>query len=330
MLVMAMTMPMYMNTTAQDFADNPGLWSAVIRSDHADIEFGGRHWNSSSTFPLSELGTLPTGKTGAFTVKRDAGTVTFNGAWEGNRGHGTYAFEKDPSFVSFLAQEGFSDVSEELMLHFFFTNINKAYFGYMKENGYTGITLSELKELAYQDMNQRVLTSYLEIFKKNNYGKVSIEMIVELREHGVSPAFIEGVRQMGYTDLSLETAKEMVDHGVSLDFITEMQKIGGRHLTLDEAIELVDHGVSASFVRELVELGYKDISLEKARELVDHGVSISFIRSFIQLGYKDISPDKAQELVDHGVSADYIKQMQAKGLKNLTLDQYIRLKDGGM
>ncbi|HEV3324170.1 MAG TPA: hypothetical protein VG052_01150 [Puia sp.] len=313
-----------------DFSDNPGLWSAVVKDDKVHIQFGGHHWSSGASFALSELGPLPTDKQGSFTVKRDPGTVTFNGVFEGKRGHGTYAFEQDPAFRSFLAQEGFSTISEELMIHLYFTNINKAYFGYMKENGYTGITISELKHLAEENMNQVVMTNYFELFRKENYGKVPLDKVVELREHGVSPALIARFHEMGYSDISLDKAVTLVDHGVSPEFVEDMKKIGQRNITLDEAVELVDHGVSVGFVKELTDMGYTNISLEKATELVDHGVSASFIKEFKGLGFNDLTLTKAVELADHGVSAEFIKRMQGKGLKNLSLDEYIRLRDGGM
>lgn len=313
-----------------DFPDNPGLWSALIVDDQIHIQFGGRHWNSGASFALSEAGPLPTDKQGSFTVKRDAGTVTFNGIFEGKRGHGTYSFEEDPTFRSYLTQEGFSSISENLMIHLYFTNINKAYFAFMKENGYTGITMTELKQLAEENMNQHVVSNYLELFRKDNYGQVKLERIVELREHGVSPSFIVKFHDMGYSDVPLDKAVELMDHGVDPEFVEDMKKIGQRNITLDEAIELRDHGVSVEFVKSLTDMGYSNISLEKAVQLVDHGVSANLVRGFREMGFKDLSLDQAVKLVDHGVSVEFVKRMQEKGLKNLTLDEYIRLRDGGM
>src|ERR1700742_27026 len=61
-----------------DHDENPGIWRAIVHDDKAYNRFGGLHWNSSSTFELSELGTLPGSAGGSFVVKRDPGTVTFN------------------------------------------------------------------------------------------------------------------------------------------------------------------------------------------------------------------------------------------------------------
>src|SRR5579872_1177699 len=233
-----------------NFQDNPGVWSAVVYDDKVHIQFGGLHWSSSSTFMLNELGTLPADKPGTFVVKRDPGSVTFNGSFSNNRGHGTYLFVPDAAFTAYLGQEGFKDVSEELMLHLFFTNINKDYLGYMKQNGYDGLTLDQLKDLAFQNVNQKVMSGYLELFKQDGFGKVSVDQIIQLREHGVSPSFISSIHDLGYKNFSLDKAVELRDHGVSPDFISDIKKAGAADVTLDEAIGLRDHGVSVEFVRE--------------------------------------------------------------------------------
>ena len=303
-----------------NYVDNPGVWSAVIYGQKTHIQFGGFHWNSGTTFMTSELGALPIDKPGTYTVKRDAGTVTFNGAFSNNRGHGTYAFTEDASFKSYLTQAGFHDITEELMLHLFFTDINKKYFAYMKENGYEGVTLSELKDLAYHDVNYDVFSRYLELFKKEGFAKVSLDQIVGLRDHGVSPGFIGKLHELGYKTLSLDKAQELVDHGVSIDFIRELQAMGYKDISLDRVQELVDHGVSAAFIREFHEMGYKDMTPESAQQLVDHGVTVQFVREFQHLGYKDISLDRATELADHGVNPSFVSRFKELGFNVLATE----------
>jgi hypothetical protein len=313
-----------------DHDDNPGVWSAVIHEDKAFIRFGGIHWNSSSTFELAELGTLPSGASGTFVVRRDPGTVTFNGSFQDGRGHGTYLYVPDAGFKAYLAGEGFKDLNEQLLLHLFFTNINKEYLGYMKQNGYDGLTIGQLKDLAYQNMNQRVMTGYFDLFKKDGFGKVSVDQIIELREHGVSPAFVNSFHEMGYKDISLDKALELKDHGVNPEFIEDMKKAGAKEISLDEAIALRDHGVTVDYVRTFREAGFPDVSLDKAVELRDHGVSMDFIRSLRDMGYKDISLDKVRELVDHGVNADFIRGFQRLGFKDISPDRAQELRDHGV
>jgi hypothetical protein len=313
-----------------DHDDNPGVWSAVIHEDKAYVRFGGMHWNSNSTFLLSELGTLPAGNSGTFVVKRDPGAVTFNGSFVDGRGHGTYLFVPDEGFKAYLTGEGFKELSEELMLHLFFTNINKEYLGYMKQNGYDGLTIGELKDLAYRNMNQRVMTGYLQTFKTDGYAKVSVDQIIAMRDHGVSPSFINSFHEMGYKDMSLDQAIKLRDHGVDPDFVQDMKKVGAKDITLDQAIEFRDHGVTVDYVRTLHDAGFPDMSLEKAVELRDHGVSMEFIRSLRDMGYKDISLDEIRELVDHGVNAEFIRGFQRLGFKDISPDAARELRDHGV
>src|SRR5450432_1423150 len=168
-----------------NFHGKPGEWGAVVKNDKIHIEFVGTNWNNGRHFLLSEFSALPKGTPGTFKLQREAGTIVFEGVFNNNEGKGTYKFEEDPGFKSYLAAQGFANIKTELMLEIFFTDINKAYFEYLKSNGYTGITMEQLKDLAQQGISRKVLEEDFTLFAKQNYGKVSIEKIVQLREHGV-------------------------------------------------------------------------------------------------------------------------------------------------
>jgi len=337
----------------------PGTWSAYIETDKVYIDFTGEDWNTGRRFLLSELGTLPTGGEGTFHITREAGTVTFKGVFEGGKGYGFYTFAENASFKTYLVQKGYSGLDKELMLNIFFTDINKSYFEFLKENGYAEVTNSELKDLAGQDLNHKVMTDYFGLFKTESWGHPSLGKIVELREHGVnarfvnsfhqmgykenipldnaldlrdhgvSPEFITSIQKMGYGSISLDKAVDLRDHGVSPEFINSFQELGYKKLSLDEAQDLKDHGVNPEFIHSIQSMGYKDITLDKARDLKDHGVNPEFIRSIAALGFKDLTLDKAQELRDHGVNAEFIRKMRDKGVKVNTLDDYIKLRDTG-
>ncbi len=118
----------------------PGTWDAAIRDESVNIQFYGEHWSNGRNFQLAELGTLPTGNVGTFTVNREAGKMTFKGVFEGGFGHGNYTFQQNDAFKSYLQERGYKDLDEQMMMAVFFTNINKGYFEYMKANGYASIS----------------------------------------------------------------------------------------------------------------------------------------------------------------------------------------------
>ena len=131
---------------------------------------------------------------------------------------------------------------------------------------------------------------------------ISVDKMIEARDHGVTPGFIDGFKKMGY-----------------------------KHISIDKAIELADHGVNPGFIASIIAEGYTPpISLDLALELKDHGVTVEFIRELHGLGFSSVSLGKAIELVDHGVTIGFIDSWKKKIGKLLELDDYIKLRDAGI
>ena len=127
----------------------PGTWDAVIKDGEVNVQFYGKDWSNGRNFIETELSALPKDKIGEFSLTRESGKITFKGVFQDHFGHGTYKFEENESFKSFLQQKGYKDLDkDDLMLSVFFTDINKAYFDFMKQNGYAEISDSDFKDLA--------------------------------------------------------------------------------------------------------------------------------------------------------------------------------------
>jgi bla regulator protein blaR1 len=133
------------------------------------------------------------------------------------------------------------------------------------------------------------------------FAHISVDKLIECKEHGVTPEFIMALKKMGYTDI-----------------------------TPDDAIRLVDHGVNIEFITDLKGLGFTDVSLNKAVDLVDHGVNVEFIKRIRQLGFPELSLNKAIELVDHGVTSDFIAAWKKRTGAHLDLNDYIKLRNAGI
>ena len=72
------------------------------------------------------------------------------------------------------------------------------------------------------------------------------EKVIDLRHHGVTPAFITGLRSHGYTRLSAEQLVNARDHGVTAAFADGFRRLGysPTNLSLDELIRMRDQGDS--------------------------------------------------------------------------------------
>jgi bla regulator protein BlaR1 len=107
---------------------------------------------------------------------------------------------------------------------------------------------------------------------------------------------------MGFHPISLDKLIECKEHGVTAEFVQRFRKMGYTIISPDKAIELKDHGVTAEFIKRLNQLGFSDISLEKATELVDHGVTTDFIAACKKRFGKLLELNDYIKLRDAGIS----------------------------
>jgi len=144
------------------------------------------------------------------------------------------------------------------------------------------------------------------------------------------PADTTGASYLGYRNISLDKLIQMKEHGVTADFILSFRKMGYPHITPDQAIQLRDHGVTVEYIQSLVSMGYQPIALDQATELRDHGVTTDFISRLNELGFSHLSLEKAQMLRDHGVTAEYISACKKRFGKLFELNDYIKLREAGI
>lgn len=138
------------------------------------------------------------------------------------------------------------------------------------------------------------------------------------------------VTYLGYRNISLDKLIQMKEHGVTAEYILSLRKMGYTNITPDQAIKLRDHGVDAEYINSLISLGYQPKSLEQVTELRDHGVTTDFVTELNQLGFTHIALDKVQQLRDHGVTGDYIAACKKKFGKLFELNDYIKLREAGI
>ncbi|MBV9958004.1 MAG: M56 family metallopeptidase, partial [Acidobacteria bacterium] len=172
--------------------------------------------------------------------------------------------------------------------------------------------------------------SYIDALAELGYRNLSVDQLIEMRNHGVSPSYLKGLKGVGYELPSVETAIRLVDHGVSVGYIKKLAEIGYRNLSFDELIEAVDHGVRPDVIEAYKAAGYGNLTLDQAVRAVDHGVGPSYIKSMSEVGFDKLSLEQLIRLRDHGVSAEYVREIRALGYNSVTAEQFVRLADHGV
>jgi beta-lactamase regulating signal transducer with metallopeptidase domain len=287
--------------------------------------------SSGTTVPVDRLEGLSTAQlSGAggpvrFTIRRDAGTFTFEGTARDGVGAGTYAFEPNPAFAGELQKRGLERPTADEQYWLAGDDVGFAYLDELTTQGYTRPTLPLLIRAAQHG----VRLDYLREMGAAGYRLGSLDPLITLRDHGVTPEFARQLAAAGFKGLSAEQLRQTRDHGVTPEFVREFRDLGYTSLTLDELVNARDHGVNPQFVRDLAGLGHAKLPLSEVIRLRDHGVSAEYARGLRDLG-QTLTPEQLVTARDHGVTVAFVSELAALGYRSLPIDTLIRVRDHGV
>jgi hypothetical protein len=230
-------------------------------------------WNSSFPVPLSDLVGLKEGDLGAaktdvrFELRRDAGTVSFDGRFDGGEGAGHFTFVSNPEYVQWLRSQGHGEADLDKLFSLAVHDVSRSFVSALAELGYRGLPL---------------------------------ESLVKLRIHGASPEFIRELKALGYDQVPVEELVKLRIHGASPEFIRELKSLGYERLPVDSLVKLRIHGASPEFVRELKALGYEGLPVDTLVKMRIHGVTPDFIRRVARRGDAQVSTETLVNMRIHG------------------------------
>ncbi len=316
---------------AQD--GGPGTWEIRPTDAKGTVHLRLVERNSSSgrNVPIAELeGLTATQLEGAggpvqFSVRRDAGTFTFEGVIRNGVGAGTFAFSPDANFPEELAKRGFSRPTSGEQYQLARHDIGYAFLDELNKQGYAKPQTADLVRAGQHGVH----TAYVREMGGLGYRLGSLDPLITLRDHGITPAYVRELADLGYKALPADDLRQARDHGITPDYVRGMRDGGYGSLPMKELITARDHGVTPEFVRELGEAGHRKLPLDQLIRVRDHGVSPEYVREMRRLGYA-LAIDELVRARDHGVSLDYVREMAALGYGNQPIDALIRVRDHGV
>lgn len=93
-----------------------------------------------------------------------------------------------------------------------------------------------------------------ESWARRTGGGYTVDHLIRLRLHGVSPDYVEEMREAGYDNLSTEDLVQLRIHGVTPDFVSEIREHLG-DIPVEKMVEFRIHGVTPELIEELQESG---------------------------------------------------------------------------
>lgn len=172
--------------------------------------------------------------------------------------------------------------------------------------------------------------NYIEELSALGYTGLTVDQLIDLKNHGVTPAFIREMQAAGYTGLKVEELIRLASHGITAKYATAIKGAGIAALSLEDLVKMASHGVSPELVKGLREAGFTEITSDQVIRAASHAVTLEYVKEMRAAGYTDASLDEVIRARDHAVTVVFIKEMREKGLDNLKLDQVIRTRDNGV
>jgi hypothetical protein len=353
--------------------DNEGKWTATINGNKLDIQFnsdGNGNHMSNSDFLLSEFTSLPRSTNGSFKLIREAGTMNFNGKFDGNKGSGTYSYTVNPAYITYLQSQGIRDIAKNDEMAFFMINIKKSYVDMMHKQGYKNLSKGDLIATAALGVNEQYITS----LKQNGFPNITAQELITGKAMGIDGAYIAEIRKAGYPNVSFDKLISFKAQGINGKYITKFKTARGNSTppvnispktkaslddedNADDMIAYKALGVDDEFVSGLRKAGLNNLSSSNLTGMKAIGVTPEYVQSFKNAGYTisaddyisikalgitaeymngfknegyKITADKAAGLKALGVTADYIKSFKKIGFTDVSLDDASALKAMGI
>src|SRR5262245_28867499 len=183
----------------------PGTWEIRSTSDSRFVHLRlneGRNSTHGFDIALSELqglssAAISSGGSVQFNIRRDAGTIVFEGLFRSGVGGGTFNFTPSATFPNELARRGMERASTDDLYVLAKANIGIAYLDELGKQGYAKTGLPDLLRAG----NHGVNLDYLRGMSDAGFRLGQLDALVKTRDHGVDPDFVNEMKNFGYTAL---------------------------------------------------------------------------------------------------------------------------------
>lgn len=313
-----------------------GNWFAVIKGNAVEINFkSDEHDNSSFTFQLSEISSLPRDKQGEFTLTREAGSIQFTGKFEGDRGMGTYKFIGNKDYSTAMSKEGLDVTKDNDLMVFFMINIKVSYVQMLKKNGFNDLDKDQVIPLAALDVNEAYITSI-----KKAIPDIDLDNLVPFKSLDINKAFIEEIRNAGYKDVSPGNIIALKSQGIDAKYISDFRtstksknnaennENSKEEDSDDDIIAFKSLNIDKAFVDSFKGLGY-NLSNSDLIAFKSLNVTPEYVKSFQNAGYKNIQADNLIAFKSQNITPDVVKEYKSLGFENLDLDEIVGAKATG-
>ena len=164
---------------------------------------------------------------------------------------------------------------------------------------------------------------FIETMDRAGMKGLSVDQLVALKIHGVTPEYIQQTKAMGLS-LNVDQLTAFRIHGVTPEYMNEW-KTRGWTLTPDQLIAFRIHGVTAQAIDQMRALGFA-VSADEAVATRIHNVTPEFVKTWKDAGFANVKFDELMALRIHNVGPAMIQELRSLGFQNPSLDQLVQAR----
>lgn len=188
------------------------------------------------------------------------------------------------------------------------------------------LTVDQLIELR----NHGVTSKYINSLREVGYDNLTFRQLIELRMHRVTAEYVRSMKAAGFGELTTKELVELRMHGVTPEFMSGMHRHGFADLSTKDAVQLRIHGVTPQYIEQMQSAGFGKLTAKQLVKLRNYGITSDYVRELASVGYPSLSLSDVQKFGIHGVTAAYVRELKAAGLTKLSADEIVKLRISGV
>lgn len=163
------------------------------------------------------------------------------------------------------------------------------------------------------------------------YTEISVDEIIELKNNGISPAFIKGILQAG---LGTPTPRQLIalkNNGVNSEYARAAAAAHIADMNFERLGHLKHNDVNLEAVGQIHAQGFGPFTTEQVIDLQHNGaLHPGLFAALKESGYAKVDTRQIVEAQRSGLSPDALRSLREQRFTNLTLEQVIKLKRAGV
>lgn len=159
--------------------------------------------------------------------------------------------------------------------------------------------------------------------RKLSEGKLTVDELISLRVHGITPEYIEEMRKT-FGDLSLHDLTSMKIHGVDAKYANDMRALLGEKLAVRDLVGMRSQNLTPAWINQMRST-FGNVSLRDLMSLRVHGVDAKYIGEMRELFGRQLSAHDIVGLRVQNLTPAYVARMR-KTFGELSLRDLMSMK----